>query len=92
MSRARIPYPWISMLTALLIIIWQLLLAKPEWIRPYGLPEPMLKTEFLLSASLLWVLLALYEIHRFYRAWAGYRAHIAELFDSRRELGTRVRT
>jgi len=92
MSRSRIPYPWISLLSGLCIIIWQFLLARPDWIQPYALPESLLIPESLLVVAALWVLLVIVEIYRFYKAWSGYKAHIDELFDSRRQLGTRVRT
>lgn len=92
MKRPRIPYPWISILCALCIVIWQFILARPEWIQPYALPEPLLRNEFLLSAGVIWVWLVFFDIHRFLSARSEYREQIAELFDSRRQLGTRVRT
>lgn len=99
MTRSRIPYPWLSSLCALLIIGWQFTLAIPELILPYALPEPLLREDILLAAVAILVLLIIFDIHRFARAWSGYKAQliqheeqIAELFDSRRELGTRVRT
>lgn len=92
MRRPRIPYPWISTLTALCIIIWQFMLVRPEWIQPYVLPEPLLRNDFLLSAGVIWVGLVIFDIHRFFTARTEYKAQIAELFDSRRQLGTRVRT
>jgi signal transduction histidine kinase len=92
MSRARIPFPWISILIALLLVCWQFVLARPEWIQPYALPEPLLRFESLIAAAAVWLLLVFLEMYRFFKAWAGYKAHVAELFDSRRDLGTRART
>lgn len=99
MNRTRIPYPWISTLAALLIIIWQLVLSKPQWIQPYALPEPLLNNKILLSAIAVWLLLVAVDIQRYFKGWARYKAkmlkheeQISDLFDSRRELGTRVRT
>ncbi len=99
MSRTGIPYPWISTLAALLIIIWQFVLSKPEWIQPYELPEYFLNTGYLVSGFAVWLLLVTLDIYRYFRGWTRYKAkmvkheeQIAELFDSRRELGTRVRT
>ena len=99
MSRARIAYPWLSSLSALVIIGWQYVLANQALILPYEIPEPLLSPEVLLSALAILLLLAVLDIYRFVKAWAGYKTQliqheeqIAELFDSRRELGTRVRT
>jgi len=98
-SRSRIAYPWLSSLSALIIIGWQYVLANQTLILPYELPEPLLRQDVLLSALAILLLLVLFDITRFVKAWAGYKAQliqheeqIAELFDSRRELGTRVRT
>jgi signal transduction histidine kinase len=99
MSRTGIPYPWISTLAALLIIIWQFVLSKPEWVQPHELPEYFLNSGYLVSAFAVWLLLVTLDIYRYFRGWARYKEkmlkheeQIAELFDSRRELGTRVRT
>ena len=99
MTRPGIPYPWISILAALLIISWQFTLAQPQWIQPYVLPELLLNIEFQITAAVLWVILVVVDIYRFLRGWQGYRAklqhhkdQITELFDSRRELGSRART
>lgn len=99
MTRSRIPYPWLSTLCALLIIGWQFILAIPELILPYTLPELMQREDILLAGVAILVLLIIFDIHRFVRAWSGYKAQliqheeqITELFDSRRQLGTRVRT
>lgn len=99
MTRPGIAYPWLSTLSAFLIIAWHLLLAHAEWIQPYALPEALLNSELQLTAVILWMLLIALDIYRFYQSWASYRAklkqhkeQIAELIDSRRQLGTRVRT
>ncbi len=92
MSRSHITFPWLSLLSGSCIIIWQFVLARPDWVQPYELPEPLLNIEYLFAAAAVWLLLVIYDIYRFYKSWASYKTHIAELFDSRRELGTRVRT
>jgi signal transduction histidine kinase len=99
MSRSRIPYPWLSTLSALFIIIWCFVFIRPEWIQPYVLPEPLQNSEYLVSAAVMWIGLVLLDIYLYLKGWDRYRAklkqqeeQIAELFDSRRELGTRVRT
>lgn len=99
MKRSRIPYPWLSSLSALLIIGWQFILLVPELILPRSLPEQMKQEEYLLAAAAILLLLVIFDIRRFFRAWAGYKAklvqheeQITELFDSKRELGSRVRT
>lgn len=99
MSRSGIHYPWISTLTALLIMIWLFLLARPDWIAPYVLPELLLRNDLLLTAAVIWLALVTFDLFRFFKSWEGYKLQliqhekqIAELFDSRRHLGTRVRT
>jgi len=99
MARTRVPYPWISTACALLVIIWQFVLTTPELIMPYQLPDAMRKQEVLLAAVAIVLLLVYLDISRFLKSWAGYKAQlvqhekqIAELFDSKRELGSRVRT
>ncbi len=99
MTRPGIPYPWISTLAALLIISWQFILAQPQWIHPDVLPDLLLNTELQITAAIFWVILVILDIYRFLRGWSGYRARlqhhkdqISELFDSRRELGSRART
>jgi len=98
-SRSRIPYPWVSSLSALFLICWQLILVQPGLVLPYQIPELFLQAEILVAAVIIWPLLVAFDITRFAKAWAGYKAQliqheeqIAELFDSKRELGTRVRT
>ncbi len=99
MARRRIPYPWLSSLYALMMVGWLLILLLPELIHPYTIPEYLQQDIILLAAIAIFVLLVIFDIHRFFKAWAGYKAQlvqheeqIAELFDSKRELGTRVRT
>ena len=99
MTRSRIPYPWLSTLAAVLLVAWQFILAKPDLVLPYALPEILKQSNILLAAMAILVLLIAFDITRFLKAWAGYKAQliqheeqIAELFDSKRELGTRVRT
>ena len=99
MSRSRIPYPWMSSVAALFIICWQLVRVEPEMVLPYQLPEIFLQNEILIAAVAIWLLLVAFDVSRFVKAWVGYKAQliqheeqIAELFDSKRELGTRVRT
>lgn len=66
---------------------------------PYRLPEIMLQAETFGAAIAVWLLLVVYEFMRFNRAWEKSREQliqhekqVTELFDSKRELGTRVRT
>lgn len=99
MTGSRIAYPWLSIFTALLVIAWQFILLVPEFILPYRLPDPLLQEQSLLAAIAITLLLVIFDIHRFFKSWSRYRAQlarhedqIAELFDSRRQLGARVRT
>lgn len=99
MTRPRIPYPWLSTLGALTLISWLFILRLPELILPYELPEQMLDEQNLVYAAAILLLLIIFDAYRFVKAWAAYRAQlvkherqITELFDSKRELGARVRT
>ncbi len=99
MTGSRVPYPWLSTTSALVVICWQFILLLPEVILPYRLPEQLTQEQTLLAAVAITLLLIVFDARRFVKAWSGYRAElkkhekqIAELFDSRRELGTRVRT
>ena len=99
MTRSRVPYPWLSTLGALLVIVWQFLLSTPELILPYQLPEYLARQEAVLAGAAIVVLMIYFDISRYLKSWAGYKAQlvahekqIAELFDSKRELGSRVRT
>jgi signal transduction histidine kinase len=99
MTRPGIPFPWASSLLAFLIMAWQVVLDHPLWIEPYQLPEPLFSSESLLIASGLWILFLLWELQRFLKGWSGYLTklkhrdeQITELFDSKRQLGTRART
>jgi len=99
MTRARVPYPWLSTLCALMVIVWQFILTMPEIILPYQLPAVMTRPETVLSIAVVVLLLVVFDITRFCKSWSGYKAQlvqhekqIAELFDSKRELGSRVRT
>lgn len=99
MSRPSIPYPWISTLSALLIVIGLFALLMPQWFKPYLLPEVLTINNYLIGAGVIWLILVILDIQRFFKAWAGYKEQliqyedqIAELFESRRQLGTRART
>lgn len=99
MTASRIPYPWVSLIGATGLLIWHFVLAHPDWIEPYILLPEMQRLDYQLGALGIWFFLAVVEIVLFYRARKGYRKaltqhedQIAELFESRRELGTRVRT
>jgi len=99
MKRARIHYPWLSSLGALGMVCWQFLLANPGLFVIDPLPAPMRQPENLLIAGAVLVMLVVFDIWRYVKANARckdqleqYQAQISELFDSRRELGTRART
>ena len=99
MKRVRIPFPWLSLLSALLLVLWQLIMARPAWVLPIQVPEAAMRLDYLLAAIALWLLLVTFDSQRFFRARAEvkkeqirHQEQIAELFESRRELGARVRT
>ncbi len=99
MIRARIYYPWISIVCALVIVAWQFVLSNMELIDPHRLPELLTRQSSLIAAAAILVLLILFDITHFVKALAGYKTQlkqyqgqISELFDSKRELGTLART
>ena len=99
MTGSRIPYPWLSTTSALIIICWQFILLLPELILPYELPVPLTQEQSLLAGLAITILFVVFDVSRFVKAWSAYKSQlikrenqITELFDSRRELGARVRT
>jgi len=95
MKPVRLHYPWLSTLGALLIVSWQFVLMHPQLIDS----NRLLRQDYLLIAALGLVLLIIYDVRRFIQAkqryqhqLQQYRNQINELFDSKRELGTRART
>ncbi len=99
MKLARIYYPWLSTLGALLLIGWLVLRVNADLFPQTGLPEPLTRDELLPLALAVFILLIAFDIWRFARASARCRdqlrqlqGQISELFDSKRELGTRART
>jgi len=104
MKSVRIPYPWLSMLGAVSLAAWQFALGHREFLefgefRLDALPAFMFDGDnWPLAAAGLVVLLAL-DGWLYLRGKTKYREQLAqiqqqlgELFESRRELGTRART
>jgi signal transduction histidine kinase len=99
MKPARIYYPWPSTLAALAVVTWQFLLANAVLFTEHPLPESMRQQDSLLIAGAALVLLMAFDVWRFLKASARckeqlrqHQDQISELFDSKRELGTRART
>ena len=99
MKPVRIHYPWLSLLGALMMVCWQFQLANPGVFVTQRLPEPMQQQGMLLSAGAVLVMFILFDIWRYIKSSARCRdqlsqhqAQISELFNSKRELGTRART
>ena len=95
----RLYYPWFSTLGALLLIGWQAGLTFPDLLVTDGWPPLLLDPASLGYGAALLLLLVVFDLWRFGVAKARCRARlqqyeqqIAELFDSKRELGTRART
>ena len=98
MKPVRMHYPWLSLLAALMVVGWQWLLLNPTALSG-DLPAPLARSDNLGLALLLLLLAIIFDIRIFLRARTRYRDqlvqyqdHIAELFDSKRQLGTRART
>ena len=99
MKLTRIHYPWLSTLGALAIITWQFMLANAELFSADVLPPLLRRQDHMLIALALLVLLVAFDIWRYIKTSARcrkqlkqYQQKISELFDSKRELGTRART
>jgi len=99
MKPARIHYPWPSSLAALAVVAWQLLLANAALFEEHPLPQSMRQQDLLPLAGAILVLLMAFDFWRFLKAstrcreqLVQYQDQISELFDSKRELGTRART
>ena len=99
MKPVRLRYPWLSTLGALLIVSWQFVLMHPQLIDSHRLTRQLLRQDYLLLAAAGLLLLVIYDMRRFILAKRRYQhqlqqySHqIGELFDSKRELGTRART
>lgn len=99
MKAVRIPYPWLSTLGLILFVVWQYALNNGSWLPLAQMPAPLLQQENLPGAFALLLGLVIFDSWRFIKAKQRYRAQlrqyqdqISELFDSKRELGTRART
>ena len=99
MKPARIYYPWPSTLAALMVVAWQFLLANAALFTEHPLPESLRQQDRLLIAGAALVFLMVFDAWRFLKASARckeqlrqHQDQISELFDSKRELGTRART
>jgi len=96
---ARIHYPWLSTLAAITLIGWQFVLANAALLDLERLPVALLRQENLLVGSAALLLLVGFDVWRFVNArrrcreqLRQHQTQISELFDSKRELGTRART
>ena len=99
MRLARVHYPWPSMLLALALVAWQFVLANRGILPPGALPELLQSPDNLLIGIAALVLLAILDFWLYLQSSARSRAQlrqfqqrIDELFETRRELGTRART
>ena len=99
MKPVRVSYPWLSTLGAITFVAWQLALINAALLPLERLPAPLPGNEHILVAAGLLLLLVIFDIWRFVKAsrrcrdqLRQYQARISELFDSKRELGTRART
>jgi len=97
MKPAGIYYPWLSTLGALTFVVWQFVLNHRELIPLERLPLQLPGQDNFLIAAALLIALVIFDSWRFVKASRRYRTQlgqyqeqISELFDSRRELGTRA--
>lgn len=98
MKLRRFSYPWLSSLGAIAIIAWQLGL-QLGLILEWKLPMLMRRDDALLLATAALIPIVIFDIWRYIKSrqrvkaqFRQYQDQIGELFDSKRELGTRART
>ncbi|MCP4979700.1 MAG: sensor histidine kinase [Gammaproteobacteria bacterium] len=99
MKLARVHYPWLSTLAALSIVVWQYMLANGELFGVDFLPVPLQQQDNLIIAAALLLSLLVFDFWRYIKTstlcrdqLSQYQKQISELFESKRELGTRART
>ena len=99
MKPVRLNYPWLSILGGMLIVGWQFVLLDPGLVEGNRLAQQLLHRDYLLIAIAGLVLILVYDVRSFLNTKRRYReqlqqfrSQVGELFDSKRELGTRART
>ena len=99
MKLARPYYPWPSTIGALSLVAWLFVRVNPELFPPDDLPAPLTRDELLPAALGVFVMMVVFDAWLYLRARGRVRGQleqlqrqIAELFESKRELGTRART
>lgn len=99
LSPSRIFYPWISTLFAINLIGWHLLVSNSYLIEPYPIPELLLRQDYFIVACVIFIILIVFDVTRFARSRKQYDAQllkyesqISDLFNAKRELGTRAVT
>jgi hypothetical protein len=99
LSPSRIFYPWISTLFAINLIGWHLLVSNSHLIDPYPIPALLLRQDYFIVACVCFLVLIVFDVTRFVRARKQYDAQllkyesqISDLFNAKRELGTRAVT
>lgn len=99
MNPLRIPFPFLSAIGAMLIVAWQFLLLHPGMAENRAWVRPLMDEDRLLIALAVLALVVVFDLWRFARAnrryreqLKQYRAQVDELFDAKRDLGTRART
>jgi len=96
----RMHYPWLSLLVASLLVGWQWLLLHPSTLNnDLAARLARAQADYLSLALVLLLLVAILDLRLFFRSrarcrnqLAQYQGQITELFDSKRQLGTRART
>ena len=99
LSPSRIFYPWISTLFAINLIGWHLLVSNSHLIEPYVIPEILHRQDYFIVACIIFVVLIIFDVTRFAKSRKQYDAQllkyesqISDLFNAKRELGTRAVT
>ena len=98
MKTARLFYPWLSTLGALTLVAWQVGLQQGH-LNLEQMPPLLHHEHALLAAAAGLLLLVAFDLWRYTAARRRWKRHmkkyqeqISELFESKRELGTKART
>ncbi|MDK2778489.1 MAG: ATP-binding protein [Pseudomonadota bacterium] len=88
----RIAYPWRSLLAALLLLFYGVLLLSPALAELLLIPPPLLRADYFIPAGLVFLILAWLDSRRFFRQQRKVRASMQQLWDSKRQLQLRAQT
>ncbi len=97
MSRARISYPWASVLVGVLLVVYLAVTSHEDLVVRYGIPPEATRWDYQLMAIAGFIVVVFADTIRFFRRLSGYDLRMAkyedqikELLQAKRELQTRA--